>query len=1160
MAEFSPTPSQRSAIETSGRSILVSAAAGSGKTKVLTERLLRNIRNGGNIDEYLIITFTKAAAAELKSRISDELSRRIAEDPDNRRLRRQSALCRRAQISTIDGFCTALLRENCHAAGLSPEFRVIEEDRALPLRRRIMDRVLDESYERMDEEFLLLADTVGRGRDDSRLASLALELHRKMQSHARPELWAQKQLELFESSAVDASETPYGKEIMRHLSASAAYRAAQLEALAQQAASEPAIYKAYGASLDAAATSLRDFNRALDVSWDAAFKLLPIEFVRLGTLRNSPNPELSERIKEAWSACKDDAKSYCELLSAPSEKLLCVLRRTAPAMRALMRLTLDFDAAYAAEKRRRSELDFADLEHMAVRLLTDGDGAPTAAALAVSKRFREIMVDEYQDVNGVQDTIFRAISADGKNLFMVGDVKQSIYRFRLADPGIFTEKYLHYADLDEAAGDEPVRIMLRENFRSRREVISAVNSVFSCCMSERLGEIDYDENAMLRYGANYPGSVPIPEMTLYSLPGPDDDDSPDKAELEAAAVAARIRSLASSGLCVTENGVARPLRYGDIAILMRSANSVGRIYRRELVKAGIPVAGGLQSGFFSSVEISTLISLLGVIDNPHQDIPLIAALRSPVFGFSADELSQIRACDADSDFFTALLASAESSEKCADFLKLLTSLREKAAESDIASLLWHIYCVTDIIPVCTALGDGEERRRNLLLMHEYAKRFKQSGFYGLRRFVRWLLKLEERSDEPGKGETGNAVQIMTVHKSKGLEFPVVFLCDTARRFNKNDFRSPVLVHPELGLAPRYTDIENRLEYPTVAFNAVKLRSESELLSEEMRLLYVALTRAKEHLFITAALKNPEKKLSKLMNSSSFPAPPEELCRAGSLSDWLICACLADGGEHIRLTVASPERMSAERELQERLAAQPDPEITERIRQNLDFAYPHAAAELLPSKLTATELKDDADAEAQSLAPTFSGTFRLPERKSSSALSPTEVGTATHLVLQYMDYSAASERKTVEAEIKRLVAAGFITEAQAKAVDADAVLRLFASDIGHRIRSCDGLRREFRFSLLVPAELFFPEGAGEEVLLQGVMDCCIEEDGLLTVIDYKTDRVFGERLTARAKHYSGQLRAYAYAAERIFGKRLKECVLYFLSEGKAVHFSADSLKL
>lgn len=1155
MPEFNPTPSQRSAIETSGRSILVSAAAGSGKTRVLTERLLRGIKNGANIDEYLVITFTKAAAAELKGRITEELSKQLALDPSNRRLKKQSALCRKAQISTIDGFCTALLRENCHAMGLPPEFRVIEEDRALPMRRRVLDRVLEEAYEKPDESFLLLVNTVGRGRDDSRLAELILELHRKMQSHARPAMWAEEALGMLESDCTDAAETPYGREIIRRMKASADYWEKALDGLCESVRAYAETIKAYAVPLSEAASSLRAFSRALDVGWDEAREKLPIAFPRMGALRNTPDAELTEHVKGMWADCKADAKDYCAAMASPSEKLLSELRATAPAMRALVSLTMNFDRAYAAEKRRRGELDFADLEHFAVELLTDADGNPTAVAETVGRRYREIMVDEYQDVNGVQETLFNALSNDGKNLFTVGDVKQSIYRFRLADPNIFTSKYLAYSDLDGAREGEPVRIMLSDNFRSRREIINAVNRVFSCCMSKQLGEIDYDENAALRCGASYEGSVPVPEMTIYAIEPDEDDEAPDKVETEARAVAEKIRRLVDSETMVSDGGAERPVRYSDIAVLLRSANSIGHIYRREFLKAGIPVIGGTSGGFFSSVEISTLISLLGVIDNPEQDIPLIATLRSPIFGFDADELSEIRACDKDANFYTALCKAAESSEKCADFLALLFKLRMFAAESDISTLLWEIYGQTDIMPVCTALGDGEERRRNLLLMPELAERFEKNSMRGLRRFVRWLLKLKERGDEPGKGDVGNAVTIMTVHKSKGLEFPIVFLCDTARRFNRSDTRAPVLLHPELGLAPRYTDTERKLEYPTIAFSAVKIRSESEMLSEEMRLLYVALTRAKERLFISAAMKEPEKKLERLLRLAHFPTGSELLRGASCSADWLICACLSDDTDSIRLNVELPSRTESGVTYEESAGVSADPSLAEEIKHRLAYRYPHASATALPSKITATELKDEPDPEAMSIAVPRKSGFAVPNIFGEKLeLTATEKGTATHQVLQFMDYSQSESTESIEREIARLTAAGFISERQARAVDPKAILGLFDSRTGRRILTADALHREFRFSLLCPASVLLETDSDEELLLQGVMDCCIEENGELTIIDYKTDRVYGEALSRRAELYSGQLKAYAYAAEQIFGKRVKECVLYFLYAGAEVSYN------
>lgn len=1152
MSEFKPTPAQKNAIETSGRSILVSAAAGSGKTKVLTERLLRGISEGANIDEYLVITFTKAAAAELKGRISEELAKRIALDPSNKRLKKQSALCRRAQISTIDGFCTTLLRENCHTLKLSPEFRVIEEDRAAPMRRRILERVLDEAYEDPDEDFLLLADTVGRGRDDARLSALVLELHRKMQSHARQRQWADETLRLLEPDCADAADSPYGAEIVKSLRSSAEHWAELLDSLCERAAMYPEISKAYGGQLADAASSLRAFCRALDKGWDSGRSALPIVFPRFGRLKDSPDVGLSEHIKDMWASCKNAAKGYAAAMSSPSEKLLSELRHTAPAMRSLFELTMRFDVAYGKEKHRHGELDFADIEHLAVELLTTADGKLTETAISVSHRFREIMVDEYQDVNGVQETIFNAISKNGKNLFTVGDVKQSIYRFRLADPGIFTEKYQSYADLDEAEADEPVRIMLRENFRSRAEIINAANRVFSCCMSEELGDMEYDENAALCCGADYyGGSVPVPEMTLYALEPDGDDDAPDKVEAEAAATAAKIRRLIDEALPVTDGKTTRPIRYGDIAILMRSANSVGHIYRRELIKAGIPVLGGSSGGFFASLEISTLINLLGVIDNPRQDIPLIATLRSPVFGFDADELSAIRAHDKNGDFHSALTKAAEDNEKCADFLALISELRREAAVSDISDLLWKIYALTDIMPICTALGNGDERRRNLLLMPEFAKRFGAGSAHGLRRFVRWLLKLRERGDEPSKGEVGNAVSIMTVHKSKGLEFPVVFLCDTGRRFNRADSKSPVLIHPKLGLAPRYTDTERKIEYPTIAFNAVKMRSEGEMLSEEMRLLYVALTRAKEYLFISAAMKEPEKKLSRMTNLAAYPMDSEFLRSADCLADWLIYACLSDNG-CLNFSVETPGEASTDDADVPTRDFAPDPELADEIKRHIAYVYPYADAIALPSKLTATELKDELDTEAMSLAPSHGSEFSIPELcKSDHSPTATQKGTATHQALQYMDFAKSGSLEDIRSEIKRLASLGFIDSRLCDHIDASAILRLFDSELGKRILSADALHREFRFSLLCDASQFIENAAAEKILLQGVMDCCIEEDGEITIIDYKTDNVYGEAIKERAELYLGQLRAYTYAAEHIFGKKVRECVLYFLRSGTTI---------
>ena len=1155
MADFTPTKSQKAAIETRGRAILVSAAAGSGKTKVLTERLLSRISDDADIDSFLIITFTKAAAAELKSRIVDEIAARLASEPDNRRLRRQSALCQKAQIGTIHSFCATFLRENCHAAGLSPEFKVIEEDRSEVIKQRVIQRVMDKAYEDPTPEFLQLADSVGAGRDDKRLADMVLSLHKKMQSHARPDKWAKQQIELLEGDLSNVGKTPWGAEILSSVKLTGGFWADAMEQAAQKAYTDERIGKAYGESFSQTALCLRDFTRAADEGWDRARQFLPIEFPKLKSLRNSPDPELSEHLKAVRETCKAASKKLVNLLNAPEEKLTADMKRTAPAMRVLLELTLSFDKQYAAEKRRRAEVDFADLEHMAAQLLTDENGKPTTLARELSGRYTEIMVDEYQDVNRVQDAIFAAVSKNGANLFMVGDVKQSIYRFRLADPTIFTEKYLSYADLDKAHDGEPVRIMLQENFRSRREVIEAANHVFRTCMSKTLGEIDYDENAELKCGAAYDGAVPMPELMLVDVTADGEDDSPDKASMEAAAVAQRINELMRSGVTVTDHGVQRPLQYGDIAILMRSMASAGDAFRRELAAADIPVLGGSSGSYFECVEVSALVCLLAVIDNPHQDIPLIAVLRSPFFGFTPDELSEIRAADKKSDFYTALLKNAETNAHCAEFAQTLCDLRSCAPDMELGELLMYICDKLDLAAICSAMTDGAARRDNIMLLLGYAKRFEATGFKGLHRFVEWLNTLAERGDEPGRGASGNAVQIMTVHKSKGLEFPVVFLCDTHRKFNRMDLREAVLIHPELGLGPKVTDTQRGIEYPSLQRNAIALRADREMLSEEMRLLYVALTRARERLYVTAAMSEPEAKLQKLMLSTAYPVSPEILMTAQNTATWMMHAVLSGNDGKLALNICKPERAHTEYEPAQRAsAAAANPELVEMLRQNLAFAYPHADAEALPSKVTATELKggDEPDPEAVSLAPTAYRSFRSPDlMKGEKPLSATEKGTATHMVLQFINYAKTGSIEDIRSEIDRLTASKFISERQAKAVDANAILRLFESDIGRRIQNADKLIREFKFSILCPAEDFFDGGEGESVLLQGVIDCCIEENGELTIIDYKTDRVRGDALFERAKKYAGQLRAYAIAMEKMTGKPVMDCALYFLEAGQTV---------
>ena len=1163
MAEFSPTPSQLAAMSVRGCALLVSAGAGSGKTRVLTERVLRAVCDSEqpvDLDRFLVISFTRAAAGELRGRLMEELAARLAADPGNPRLRRQSALCSRAQIGTIHSFCAQLLRENCQAAGLAPDFKILDEQRADAMKAAALDRVLERCYEEPESlpGFLALADTAGEGRDDRGLVELVLTLHSRMQCHARPALWAEEQTRLLHSGAADAGETPWGRELLDWAKALTDFHAAELEALIPEMDEDERVRAAYADHFAELADLLRALSRCFTRGWDSAVEALPFRAPRLPVLRKPPELELIDRLKACRTRCLENMKKLSAVFSAPSAELLEDMAGTAPAMEALLQLTLRFDRAYTADKRSRALVDYADLEHFTAALLTDESGAPTALARTLSARYAEVMVDEYQDVSRVQDTIFHALSDGGRKLFLVGDVKQSIYRFRLADPEIFNEKYRGYAAADPGVAR---RILLRENFRSRREILDGANAVFSLCMSRTLGDVDYNDDAALIAGADwYEGSVPKPELLLMRLPEAGGEDSPDKSACEAAFVARRIRELVESGATVAVPGGVRPMQYGDVAILLRSANSVGGVYRQALLDEGIPVGKAQGSGFYTSVEISTLLSALALLDNPHKDIPLIAVLRSPAFGFTPDELSRIRAADKDADLCTALEKAAEEDEKCRDFLSRLTALRAACADLSASEIVWEIIEAFDLLALCSAMPDGRQRRENLMAFVTLSESFEQTGYRGLHRFQLWVRALADKEQEPVTGgASASAVQILSIHKSKGLEFPVVFLCDTARRFNLSERSETVLIHPELGLGPRVVDLARRVRYPSLSRMAISMRQEREALSEEMRLLYVALTRAKERLFVTAALKDPERELEKLRALSRPPIPPETLLRAGSMASWMMSACLADAGEHFSLRVCAG-RERADTESQTPAVPPADPEAAEELRRRLAFVYPHEAAVALPSKLTATELKGRAETDGDAL-PLLQPTafrFRMPSLgEAERPLTAAERGVATHLVLQYMDFSKGRSREGIKHEIARLRAAQTLSAREAEAVNVSAIERLFASPLGKRMLAAPEKLREFRFSLLLDARELYPEAAGEELLLQGVVDCCLIEDDGLVIIDYKTDRVrTDEELAARAAHYRGQLTAYAAALSRILKRPVKACELFFLSVGQTVRVELD----
>ena len=1185
---FALTTEQQAAVDSRGGGLLVSAAAGSGKTRVLVERLLSRVEEGADIDRFLVITYTKAAAAELRGRIVEELSARLAGRPGDRRLRRQATLVYKAQISTIHAFCAQLLRECGHLLDLEADFRLCDEGEAGILMLRALNDVLEARYEGLEEgsDFARLVDTMSAGRDDSRLVQIALDIRGRTQAHPDPAAWLEGQAAAFALEGVgDPADTPWGALLLADAGRQGAYWLRRLDEALELCARDANLEANYAPTLRETAAALERFVAGTEIGWDAARAALPIPFPAAGRKKMTDDPAAAERVKAIRLSCKKRLEKLSGWFDDSGADQLAGLRAVYPAVRALAALVADFEAAYTKEKRRRSLLDFSDLEHLALRLLTGPDGGPTELARTWSERFDEIMVDEYQDVNQVQDAIVTALSRAGRNLFLVGDVKQSIYRFRLADPTIFLEKYKAFKPYGHAAEGESRRVDLSRNFRSRPEVLEGCNYLFRSLMSQEFGELDYTDDQALRPGAPFaPDSRYALELdVLDASAGPEDGaEEVPRDLLEARFAARRIRQLLDEGFPVSDGeGGARPVRPADIVILLRSPNTVLHHYARALGERDVPWEAEGGGDFFSATEVNVALSLLQIVDNPRQDVPLVSVLRSPVYGFSADRLARLRANSPDTDLYAAL--EADGGEDCRAFLAELEELRARAGEGNSHELLWHIYDSTDLLGIFGAMGDGETRQGNLLALAELARQFEGAGHRGLFRFLTYLSRLRENGERlavPAPGREGGGVRILSIHRSKGLEFPVVLLCGLARRLNREDLNRPILFHPKLGMGPKALDRDLGVEYPTLARAAVARQLEKEMMAEELRLLYVAMTRAKEKLILSVALTGGGKDLEKLAGEADSPVDPQVLLGCQSAGQWVLLAALcrpdgealrqaagawtaapaADFGPawDVRFVDGAPLRAAPPRG---RAAPEKGPEGADEreqaaaLAEMLAWEYPHGADVSLPSKLTATQLKGrplDEEAAEEAPRPPRPMTFGRPRFAAEElGLTPAQRGTALHLVMQFIDFARAGTEEGVLSEIRRLVEAQFITPQQGEAVDPARVAAFFQSELGRALLAAPKLRREFKFSLLVPAADYYPQaGAGEQVLLQGVVDCFFETGEGVTVVDFKTDRVTEAGLAARAAYYRPQLEAYSRALEAILGRPVTRRALWFFALDRA----------
>jgi ATP-dependent helicase/nuclease subunit A len=1244
------TDEQWDAIRATGSGLLVSAAAGSGKTSVLAARcahLVCDAADKCSVNELLVVTFTEAAAAEMKDRIEKALREKLAEKAGKEDLyvRKQLKLVEHAAISTLHGFCLRLVRQHFHRLGLDPGARVLDPDETALMRSDVVRDVFVDRYEASDEAFVRFVDAYGEGNDEG-LMSLVLRAHDLMESLVDPQDWRRIALErIGDAGDKPLRESELGKDFL----AAVTQELVGLTRLARQAAAArvPAEFPKYVQYVEAMSTEAEGWLTLLrDKGYDALARAVQAyEPERLPTYSNSlrGKQEAQAVVGELKDAMKDGVLR--EWLRFTSDEWQQAMRATRAHAAAFLSLVEEFGQRYEKDKREARGLDFADLERLALRLLRDERAAgltPTNVARACHRQFRHVLVDEYQDINAVQEAILVLASTEclcGKdeqdasassdssfslhpsafssNLFCVGDVKQSIYRFRLADPARFLAKAASFRD--PGVHNIGRVIDLKANFRSRGKLLGAINDVFERLMSEAAAEITYDDSHRLREGMQYPdgdpktcfAGSPIEMHVLPARPrgGSDDFDAAaeelDRTEREALLISRRVKQMmgqvgGSPRMCVMRRGDGGlqpdPIKYSDIVILLRAtahkADQIGDVLRAQ----GVPVYCDRGGGFFEAPEIRDMLALLSLLDNQRQDVPMAAVLRSPLSGLAhaEDVLARVRLAFADDPFHLAVVRYAkerddELAASLNDFLKQLDAWRRTAHRRPLAEVIWAVYEQTGYLAYCAGLEDGRQRQANLLHFHQRAEQFGAFSRQGLYRFLRFLeqLQREQETARPAVGgEADDVVRIMSIHASKGLEFPVVFLPDLGKMHNLGDAKGSILIDRAAFLGLSAIDEHKQIRYPSLAQVMVKRRMLRQSLAEELRLLYVAMTRAKEHLVLigTSDAANVEK-WKEQWAAHAGALPPDRFSAGRSLMDWVgpAWAMLAGEGKHSIDVTSHDEaematwavadalrpKLSKEQQRLARLEPLPgEPAVDGAARAVIDrlsYRYPHARLSQLPavrsvstwtkegkSVAVAAEV-EDVDERRRKQVP-MDRVLRTPRILIDDAnhrATQAEIGSATHLVLQYLDFAGDCDEADVAVQINGLVNRRLLPAAQARWVDVESILWFFGTEVGQMMRRhARDLWREMPFHLAVDPSRFDAAASSgdrpDQVMVRGRIDVMVPTPGGMVVIDYKTDRVTPADVAGRTEIYRGQVEIYREALQRITGKAIAACYLVYLT--------------
>ena len=1147
------TPAQKNAVDARDRNLIVSAAAGSGKTAVLVQRVIKMITAPEapvDVDKLLIVTFTNNAAAEMKSRISDALSKKLLEQPNNANILRQMSLLNNASISTIDSFCLNLAKENAFNLGINQEFSVLDEAQAQIIADSAINSVLESFFEEKDKDFISLVEMLSPPKDDKALISAIKNLHNYIYAQPFPLKWLADKIEMYNPSA-ELEDSDWYKYLGGYLLDGIDCAKELLNSCYGFLIADDEAYDRYVETLDDDAALISSLESAVGNGWDTAAEAFKnAKFITQKYVRGY-TPPYKEEVASRRSIYKNIINKLSDVFCASQADFKADNAALYPVLKTLYKVVEAFDNEYYKLKEEENSFTFSDIEHFALKLLVshDEDGKLVKSALAkdLESRYYEILVDEYQDTNEAQDLLFELLS-NGQNRFMVGDVKQSIYRFRLAMPFIFNSKKELYPLYSSEDNESSSKIILDKNFRSRKGVCELTNFLFSTFMSKKTGELDYTSEEYLNCEADYPETdIPSAYINILSnVKGAEADKN------EAVYVASVIQKKIENKEQIYDNGALRDIRYSDFVILLRSVKNHISTYSEALTERGIPVICDNSSNLFDNNEIKMLLSFLKVIDNPQQDVPLLAVMMSPLYGFTPDELAQIRLDDVNksANFYNSVILS--EADKVQRFLKEIEQFRNIVVTMSVASFIRYICEIKSIFAFAYALGNGEQRCKNINKLIELAEFFDSTENVGLTSFMRMIDKLEngDKSVESATVNSGceNAVTIMSVHHSKGLEFPVVILAGTNHKYNYDDLRRNLLLNPKYGLGVKLHNEEQLYQTETIPYNALKNINKTAAMSENLRVLYVAVTRAKEQFISFVTVDNLESKINSLAPNIAEGGINPFLCRnINSDGDLLLLAGLIHkNGESLRrmseininikqvdfdlpIEIISSVDDIEQSESADRAFA--SDETVNEIRNRLSFRYDREQLAVIPAKQNASDLDESVKKPEYFVS-------SKPAFLSQKGLTPSERGSAMHAFMQFCNYNSA--RSDLEAEITRLTEEGFITAEQAASLNRKELSQFFSSALADRMFNSLKIHREIKVSAFVDAVADCSD-MSDRVLIQGIADCVFEEDDGLVLVDYKTDRVSDEEELLNM--YRNQIAFYKQAVSKVLRKPVKDAMLY-----------------